>query len=231
VAYDNLDAIVWDLDGTLIDSAPDLAAALNTLLQEYSLPALPVTAVRKMIGNGVAKLIERGFHAHGKILVAAQMKSLLPQFMKIYSSCATELTRLYPGARDALQEFRDKGFRQAMCTNKPERVSRLILDELALSEFFEIVVGGDTTPHKKPHALPLQMCLDALRTERCRCLLIGDSAVDVATARAAGIAVGIVTHGYARTPVSTLGADFLISDLSSLPADLRIGCPQEVAAQ
>ena len=221
-SYENIVAIVWDLDGTLIDSAPDLAGALNTLLREHSLPQLGAETVRRMIGNGVAKLIERGFRAVGQTLSGAEIETLQPRFMQIYSGHATDLTRLYPGARQALQGFYEHGIRQAICTNKPERVSHAILESLGLSYFFDIVVGGDTAAHRKPHTLPLRMCLDALSTDKNKSLMVGDSSIDVATAKGVGMPVGIVTHGYSREPVETLGADFLISDLSSLPYEVAL---------
>jgi phosphoglycolate phosphatase len=141
----------------------------------------------------------------------------MPEFMSIYCARATQLTRTYPGVRHALTAFRDAGVPQAVCTNKPEAVSRTILEDLGLGEFFEIVIGGDTLEHRKPHPLPLQYCLDALDANASASLLVGDSPVDVATARAVELTVGIVDHGYARQPVETLGADFLINDLAGLP--------------
>jgi phosphoglycolate phosphatase len=215
--YQYPDAIVWDLDGTIIDSAPDLAGALGTLLERHDRPATDVSKVRSMIGNGVAKLIERGFAASGSPISTAEVQSLVPQFMSIYTARATQLTRTYPGARHALTTFRDFGVPQAICTNKPEAVSRAILDELGLDEFFETIVGGDTLEHRKPHALPMQTCLDTLGANASTSLLVGDSPVDVAAARAIDMTVGIVMHGYARQPVETLGADFLITELALLP--------------
>lgn len=210
-------AIVWDLDGTLIDSAPDIAGALNTLLQEHERLPLEVASVRRMIGNGVPKLIERGFEASGRELQEDEPRELVPRFMAIYSKRATQLTRPYAGARIALQVFQDAGVSQAICTNKPEAISRKILQDLNLDKYFKIVVGGDTFERCKPHPLPLQSCLDALGSSIDGTVMIGDSVVDVATARAVGINIGIVTHGYSRQPVDTLNADFLITDLATLP--------------
>ncbi len=215
-------AVVWDLDGTIIDSAPDLAAALNILLEEHGKAPICEANVRQMIGNGVAKLIERGFAESGVIVGAAELQSLQPRFMSIYTPRATELSRLYPGAQSAIQAFHESGVAQAVCTNKPELVSRAILHDMNLAQYFELVVGGDTFEHRKPHALPLQSCLSALGTNVESTLMIGDSAVDADTARAVGMTIGLVTHGYARQPVETLGADFLISDLAALPNELGL---------
>jgi len=213
-------AVIWDLDGTLIDSAPDLTTALNVLLRENNRAALKTVAVRAMIGDGVGKLVERGFHATGKAVGVSSLPFLVDRFMRIYRIRATHETRLYPGAHDALQRFQDASIRQAICTNKPEAVTRQILDALSIAGYFDAVVGGDTTSRKKPDPLPLRDCLQALAVGTADALMIGDTAVDVATARAVNMQVGIVTHGYARHPVQTLGADFLIENLSTLFADV-----------
>ena len=210
-------AIIWDLDGTLIDSAPDLAQALNTLLREHGYAGLGEDQVSFMIGDGLAKLIERGFRAAGVAIRESQLQKLIPRFMLIYSACATHKTRLYPGARSVLQHFANAGVHQGICTNKSEDITNQILSELSVTDHFEVVVGGDTTAAKKPDPLPLQTCLEALKVTPQDSMMIGDSGVDVAIARAMKIPVGIVTYGYSGGPVSDLGADFLIDRLSSLP--------------
>ena len=224
-------AIVWDLDGTIIDSAPDLGGALNTLLHKHGKPPVDETRVRSMIGNGVAKLIERGFAESDSRVGELELQSLQPEFMSIYCARATQLSRLYPGAESAIQAFHESGVAQAVCTNKPELVSRAILDDMNLAQYFEIVVGGDTFEHRKPHPLPLRSCLDVLGREVDSTLMIGDSAVDVETAQSVGMMVGVVTHGYARQPVETLGADFLISNLATLPDELGLEVHRERVAR
>lgn len=209
-------AIVWDLDGTLIDSAADLAQALNALLVDAGHPAIAANRVRPMIGDGVEKLIERGFAAAGETLSQSRQQSLIRRFISAYTDCATDNTRLYPGARLVLQHFADAGVRQGLCTNKPESISRKIIANLLLTDFFAAVVGGDTTETKKPNPLPLRSCIFALDVTPERSVMIGDSAIDVATARAAGVGVGLVSHGYSRTDVATLGADFVVDQLPSV---------------
>ena len=215
-------AVVWDLDGTIVDSAPDLAAALNCLLEEHRKAPICEANVRQMIGNGVAKLIERGFAESGVIVGSTELQSLQPRFMSIYTPRASQLSELYPGAESTIQAFHDSGVAQAICTNKPESVSREILNDMNLAQYFECVVGGDSLEHRKPHPLPLQACLNALGTSVDSTLMIGDSAVDAETARAIGMTIGLVTHGYAPEPVETLGADFLISNLATLPNELGL---------
>ena len=224
-------AVIWDLDGTLVDSAPDLAIALGVLLRENERSALDTDTVRTMIGDGVAKLVERGFRATGSPASVDDMKILVDRFMRIYEVRATDNTRLYNGALDALQSFQGAGIRQAICTNKPEAVSRQILEGLAIANFFDAVVGGDTTSRKKPDPLPLRDCLQALAANAADSIMIGDSAVDVATARSVNMQVGIVTHGYAREPVEKLGANFLIDDLSTVFANVTSNDWPKVATQ
>jgi len=224
-------AVIWDLDGTLIDSAPDLATALNSLLRENSRAALHIDIVRTMIGDGIGKLVERGFAATGTSIRTINMPGLVDRFMQIYEFRATDKTRLYKGAQEALEIFHDAGMRQAICTNKPEAVTRQILESLSIACFFDAIIGGDTTAKKKPDPLPLRDCLQALGVNAVDAILIGDSAVDVATARAVNMQVGIVSHGYAREPVDKLGADFLIDDLCTLPIYVSVNSKPKVAAQ
>jgi phosphoglycolate phosphatase len=211
---------VWDLDGTLIDSAPDLAQALNTLLREHDHAELEVSRVRTMIGDGVTRLVERGFAAAGRRVRGRQLLHLVRRFTKIYAACATDKTRLYTGARQVLRHFSDAGMRQGICTNKPESITRQILSKFSIADHFGAVIGGDSTIAKKPDALPLRSCLDALNASPRQSVLIGDSGVDVAAARAASVPVGIVTFGYAWNAATVLGADFLVDHLYSLPTSI-----------
>ncbi len=214
------EAIVWDLDGTLVDSAPDLAAALNTVLDMRGFAVLPLATVRTMIGNGVPKLVERGFNAIGIRPDAEQLAQLVSLFMQTYSACATEYTRPYPQVVNMLNQVRELNIPMGVCTNKPEAISRQILHDLGLSVYFNSVVGGDTTAARKPDPLPLLTCLRELIAEPAASLLIGDSGVDVNTARAAGVFVGVVPWGYTLAPAETLGADFVLRDVSELPVML-----------
>lgn len=224
-------AVIWDLDGTLIDSAPDLATALNVLLGENNRAALETDTVRNMIGNGIEKLVQRGFRATGGEIDTNDMSNLINRFLTIYAANSTDKTRLYDGAHDAMQIFQGAGVRQAICTNKPEAATRQILQGLSISHFFGAVVGGDTTARKKPDPLPLKDCLQTLGINAIDSLFVGDSAVDVATAKAVDMQVGIVSHGYASEPVETLGADFIIDDLKTLPIFVSVNYKKNVTAQ
>lgn len=210
-------AIVWDLDGTLIESAPDLAAALNTLLNEHGQHGHAVDRVRPMIGGGIAKLIERGFRAAGDPRAVEDCEALVPRFMELYTACATDSTHLVPQARDVLEHFYHAGLPQAVCTNKPVAVTHLILDMLDISGFFQCIVGGDSTAYKKPHPRPLQACLEKLHVAASAALMVGDSGADVGAAQAAGVAVALVPDGYTGASPQSLGADLVLDNLSCLP--------------
>lgn len=210
-------AVIWDLDGTLVESAPDLATALNRLLNEEGQHGHAVEKVRPMIGGGVAKLIERGFRAAGAPLDAAECDALVPRFMELYVACATDSTHLVPYAREILQHFYHAGLKQALCTNKPLGVTLQILDALDIRGFFSTVVGGDSTAEKKPHPLPLQTCLQAIAVEPSDAVMVGDSGADVGAARAAGVPVILVPDGYTGVPTASLGADHLVEKLSDIP--------------
>jgi len=210
-------AIVWDLDGTLVESAPDLAAALNALLNEQGQYGHPIANVRPMIGGGVGKLIERGFNAAGVPLDPGACERLVPRFMELYTACATDSTHLVPHAREVLLHFYHEGVRQGLCTNKPRGVTQLILDNLDISGFFDSVVGGDSTAHKKPHPLPLHTCLQELGVQADQALMVGDSGADVGAARAAGVTVILVPDGYTGVSAESLGADHVIPNLADIP--------------
>ena len=211
-------AVVWDLDGTLVDSAKDIATSLNRLLGENELAALDDALIKNMIGEGVAVLIRRGFEAHGITPDGKRLESLVERFLVIYSEVATASTRLFPGAREALQSLSDAGLRQAICTNKPEAITRQVLAGLGIADCFDVVIGGDTLPRNKPDPLPLRTALEGLDVAPERSLMVGDSAIDVQTAHAAGVSVAFVTFGYGPGPSHPHKADYLIDDFADLPA-------------
>lgn len=213
-------AVVWDLDGTLAESAPDLATALNGLLIEAGLPPHPVDKVRLMIGHGVAVLIERGFRGAGRNLTEAERDALVPGFMERYTACATDFTRLVPGARYALERLARAGVRQGLCTNKPEAVTRQITDALGVTGYFGSIIGGDSTAGRKPDPLPLRTCLERLGVAPDQAVMVGDSAADVGAARAAGVFVVIVPDGYSGEPAENLGADLVIPSIAEVPGRL-----------
>jgi len=213
--------IVWDLDGTLVDSAPDLTTALNAVLDKRGFFTHSVEVVRTMIGNGVPKLVERGFNAVGMRLDAAQLDELVAMFVKEYKTCATECTRPYPHIVETLENIHDMSIPMGVCTNKPEAFTKQILEGLGLAEYFSCVVGGDTTSTRKPDPQPVLACLRGLVSEPVSSLMIGDSVHDIHAAHAAGVTVGVVPWGYRSAPVEELGADFVLHDITALPGMIR----------
>ena len=211
-------AVVWDLDGTLVDSAADIATSLNRLLGENQLAALDEARIRNMIGEGVAVLIRRGFAEHGVTPDARHLEQLVERFLVVYAEVATASTRLFPGAREALKSLSEAGLRQAICTNKPESITRQVITGLGIAGYFDVVIGGDTLPRNKPDPLPLRTALERLQATPERSLMVGDSAIDVQTAHAAGVGVVFVTFGYGPGPSHPHEADYLVADFAELPA-------------
>lgn len=214
-------AVLFDLDGTLIDSVPDLAASVNELLGRRSLPALSPEQVRSMVGNGVRKLVERAFAARSCPLADAELDKAHREMVEIYSSQLTRLTRLLPGALETLAHLHESGVRLGVVTNKPEQPTREILLHFGLTERLGAIVGGDSVRHMKPAPDALYLALERLDADAGRALMVGDSTTDIEAARAAGMAVAVVRGGYTRIPVEELGADLICDSLTDLPAALN----------
>ncbi len=216
--------LLCDLDGTLIDSAPDLADALSDLLTGAGRRRVSEDEVKAMVGDGVAVLVERGFKATGGVPGREVLNTHVASYIALYESRLTARTRLYPGALDALGVLRAQGWRLAVCTNKPERASREIVAALDLGGLIEALAGGDTFPVKKPHPGHLLRLLEAMGAAPGHAVMLGDSINDIAAARAAGLPAIAVSHGYGAVPAHDLGADRVIDhldDLAAALADLR----------
>jgi phosphoglycolate phosphatase len=208
--------IVFDLDGTLVDSAPDLADALDKLLVQRGHASLGLATVRGMIGNGVAELVRQGLATRGEILSAEALAQAVQRFLMLYTANLSSKSTVYPGTEGALAHLRQAGWRLAVCTNKLEASARGLLSDLGLLQAFALVAGPDTFGVAKPDPRHLQLCLNAIARPGQPALFVGDSEIDLATARAAGIPVIAVTWGYARVPLEDLGPDLLIRDMGEL---------------
>ena len=208
-----------------MDSLPDLAAALNRALAEAGLPPHPPGAVARMVGHGVARLVERGFAAAGAPLDLAALPRRVERFLHFYAADLSTRTRPYPGAEATLDALAAAGWRLGLCTNKPTRLAAELLDALDLGHRFGAVVGGDAAPERKPHPAPLFLALDRLGVPAAAAVFVGDSETDVLTARAAGVPVALVRGGYTVAPVEGLGADAVVDGLSALPAALEALLP------
>lgn len=224
-----LHAVLFDLDGTLVDTAADIALALNRALAEQGLRALPVAAVRTMIGRGSAVLVARALEACAPQLAADARRALLARYHHHYAALHDELqgggskARAYAGVAEALAALHDAGLRLAVVTNKPQAIALRLLQRLGLSPWFDLVVGGDNADAagRKPGGEPLLHACDAMGVSAQQALMVGDSAVDVAAARAAGMPVLCVPYGYNEgDDPGRLDCDGFVDTLASLPARL-----------
>jgi phosphoglycolate phosphatase len=207
-------AIVFDLDGTLIDSARDIHAVCNRLLWEEHLPPVTLSKARSFVGNGVSVLIDRLMHATGMPMDEARHADLLARFMADYES-AVNLTKPYPFAIETLDALAGDGWKIGLCTNKPMAPTRAVLAHFDLSERFSAIVAGDTLFNRKPDPAPLLATMKELGAERV--VYVGDSEVDAETAYRAHQPMALFTEGYRKTPVETLPHDFAFSDYRELP--------------
>lgn len=208
--------IVYDLDGTLADTAEDLVATLNWLLEREDLAPLNVETAGSLLGAGARALIKRGFAASGKILDPEAIEALFADYLAYYSAHIVVHTRLYPGVEKALAAFARAGWRQAVCTNKIEGLAKLLIGELGIAERFAFVCGQDTFGIGKPDATPLLMTIAASGGVKERAIMVGDSETDIKTARSAGVSVIAVDFGYTEVPVTELGPDRIISHFDQL---------------
>jgi len=208
--------IVYDLDGTLADTAGDLMAALNAILGREGLAPLPIANGRSMVGGGARALIDRGFAASGRTLDPQKLEVLFGDFLAHYNAHIADLTQLYPGVETALAAFARAGWRQAVCTNKMEGSAKLLIERLGVAERFAFICGQDTFGVGKPDPTPLIKTIAACGGVNERAIVVGDSATDIKTARAAGLPVIAVDYGYTATPVAELGPDRVISHFDEL---------------
>lgn len=206
-------ALVFDLDGTLIDSAPDIHAACARMLADYGHAPLPPDRIQGFVGNGAPKLVERVMGAVG---VTSGHADWLARFLAHYEADPATLTRPYPGVTEALDALVSAGHALGLCTNKPEAPARAILRHFGMDHLFAVVIGGDSTPATKPDPLPLARAFDALPAGPR--LFIGDSEVDAATARALPVAFALFTEGYRKSPLADLPHDHAFAAFADLPA-------------
>lgn len=214
-------AVVIDLDGTLLDTAPDLADAANAMLGELGLEQLPIATIRTYIGNGVSRLVKRvltrDLHAEPDLDLFADALEI---FQKHYGEHVSRSSKPYPGVIDGLEKFRARGFKLACITNKAERFTVPLLRDTGLFGYFELILSGDSLPKRKPDPLPLLHACERFAVEPRHLLLIGDSLNDTQAARAAGCPVFCVPYGYNRgEPIDALDLDAVVPSLAAA-ADL-----------
>jgi len=205
--------LIFDLDGTLVDSKKDLTASVNHIRQQFELPFLTEEEIARFIGNGALMLIRR---ALGSKATESNVQSGLQMFLAYYRAHMLDYTALYPGVRDTLDRLAD--CKLAVLTNKPVHFSCAMLDGLGIYKHFSAVYGGNSFDHKKPDPVGVFQILSDTRGNRERTWMIGDSAVDVLTGRNAGIKTCGVTYGYATETFTDVPPDFLIDNFSDLEA-------------
>lgn len=215
------ETVVFDLDGTLIDTAPDLTAALNAVMVREGRPAVPLDDVRNMVGRGARVLIERAMAASGGQALERDIKELVEHFLEHYDANIAVASRPFEGAEALVRRLAARGHRIGICTNKPEALSLKLMSALNLRDLFPVILGADSRPYRKPDPRHLLDTIADLGGRAGSAVLIGDSETDVATARAAHVPIVLVSFGYTETPVHELGADAVIDHFDDLEAALQ----------
>ncbi len=224
--------VSFDLDGTLVDTAPDLIGALNFILGEAKLAPVTMKDVGVLVGRGARIMIERGFTMQGVTLPGAELDRHFDHFLEFYGKHVADHSRPYPGVKEALDAITEKGARLVVCTNKPEKLSVMLLEQLGMASRFDFIAGADTFSMKKPHPGHLIKTIEGAGGDPENAVHVGDSNVDVATARAAGIPVVAVSFGYTDVPPSTFNADRLLDYFHQVPAAVfELLKPQDMAAR
>jgi phosphoglycolate phosphatase len=211
--------LLFDLDGTLVDTLPDLTNAVNEALRECGHAPLLPAEVRPMIGDGMAMLLARAFAARSG--AAAEAEAMHEQFLQIYEGVATANSHPYPGVAETLATVRQRGYRTAVATNKPQRATEEVLRGVGLAPLFDAVAGGDRYPYRKPDPRHLLDLIGEIGGDPGRAAMIGDSENDAASARAAGLKLVLMRYGYARIDPAELGADRVLDRFDELPGALQ----------
>ena len=210
--------IVFDLDGTLVDSAPDLIGCLNVIIGREGLAPVPLAEGRKYVGRGGKVMLRRALAAHGREVSDARLDEMFSAFLAYYNEHLTDHTRFYPGVEAALDRLAAAGHGFAICTNKLELSSRKLIEELGASGRFRAICGQDTFAVSKPDAAALRLTIERASGDPRHAIMVGDTETDIATARNAGLPVIAVDFGYAPEPLDTLGPSKIISHFDALDA-------------
>jgi len=214
-------AVVFDLDGTLADTAEDICQALNAALSTVNLPSLDTSTARLMIGRGPAVLVDRALIHLGVGPEEGLPELLTDAFGRCYEEHGNKFSKLYDGAKHCLEALAAMSISTAVCSNKPHEFCLSLIDDLQISGLVDVINGSVTGEPKKPHPGLLLKTLESLNVTANQALYVGDSETDVQTARAAGMPIALVDYGYSDTSVEQLGADFILSSLQDLPAIWR----------
>lgn len=217
-----LQGLIFDLDGTLMDSAPDLRQALNGTLAAHGRRGLTLEETTRMVGDGMLTLLTRAFAATGTPVNDADSYALFQEFIDHYRNQKPDPAQVYPHTVETLAHYRDRNVKLGVCTNKQEAATIHLLQQLGLAKYFNFVAGGDTFPVHKPHPGHVKGVMDKLGVTAANCVMIGDGPNDVASAQGAGVPCLIVTHGYGG--FGQYDANRLIAGFHELSAALhRLG--------
>jgi phosphoglycolate phosphatase len=214
-------AFIFDLDGTLVDTAPDLLATLNTILSREGRQPVEAEALRHLVGRGARNLISEAFKRTGAAVDAARLEGLLDDFLKDYGSHIAAASRPFPGVVETLEKLMSDGVRMAVLTNKPHGPTKMLIEQLGLERFFGAVFGQGRRPYLKPDPRLFEDVLAELGWRGDGAVMIGDSITDVETARAGAAPVILMSYGYTPEPAATLGADLVLDDFRDVPAAAR----------
>jgi phosphoglycolate phosphatase len=210
------EVLIFDLDGTLIDSAPDLRTATNKVLAKHGRRAISMEETKQFVGNGAPKLIERAFRATGEPVEAGEIDLLTQEFLAFYDGHEADDTRPYEGVMETLGILKEKGVRMALCTNKPQTPTDNLLNNLEMTDFFEVVLGGDQLERKKPDPQMIHWVLDQMKVPVDKAIMIGDSPNDIDAAKNANMRNVAVSYGYRKVSVEALKADTVIDQFPQL---------------
>lgn len=209
--------IIFDLDGTLANTAPDLLGTLTRITKSYSLSSLGMDQFGQIIGHGAKAMIKRAFELSNQTLDDKTLENLFNEFLQDYAANIANETTLFDGVLDAIDTLKTKGYSFALCTNKTEGMARLLLEELGVADRFKSITGGDTFEFRKPDARHLQETAQLAGFDVSNAIMIGDSATDINAALNAKIPSVAVTFGYSDLPIKDLGATRIISNFRELP--------------
>src|SRR5690242_17782241 len=217
--------IVFDLDGTLVETAPDLITALNFVLDREGLRPIPLQAGRNMIGAGARKMLERGLEAEGRVMTMKELDRMTVDFIDYYAEHIADASRPFEGLERALDDLTASGCRLAVCTNKLEWLAKRLLDQLGLSQRFAAICGADTFGVAKPDPTILKQTVARARGELSSTIMVGDAGTDIGVARRAGVPVIGVSFGYTDVPIAELKPDRLIHYMRDLPGAVEALLP------